>query len=172
MDAGTGIAMWSRMLRSFVASLLLASLAAPALADDVTDATAGKTPALPRQESRDAQLHEKKRAYLQAKLEAARDSERDTRIEGAALIASSVAIPVVTIGGALAAFAIGGAVEQPEAGMVAGVAILGAGSTLCWLSPYALLTGLTRFSDAEEVEREVSAREQLLVAHQARAVRF
>lgn len=117
-------------------------------------------------------LHEKKRAYLQAQLDAARQRESDTRVESATLLGTSVAIPVVTIAAGLAAFGAGAAIGQQEAGAAAGAFVLGVGGiTMCVMSPYTFLVGLTRVGEVEDVEREVSAREQLLVAHESR-VRF
>ena len=118
-------------------------------------------------------LHEKKRAYLQAQLDAAREREAETRVEGAALVGASVAIPFVAIAGGAAAVGTGAAIGQEEAGVAAAMFIMGSGAiTMCVLSPYALLTGLTRWSEVEDVEREVVAREQLLVAHESRPLRF
>ena len=119
-------------------------------------------------------LHEKKRAYLQAQLDAAREREAQTRVEGAALIGASVAMPFVVGAGAIGTTLAGAtAVREQNAAVIAAELVLGtAAMTACVLSPYAFLVGLTRLGEVEEVEREVVAREQLLVAHESRAVRF
>jgi hypothetical protein len=118
-------------------------------------------------------LHEKKRAYLQAQLDAARAHETATRVEGVALIGASVAMPFVIGAGALGTVVGAEAVGQRDIGVVAGGLVFGAaGFTTCLLSPYAFLVGLTRLGEVEDLEQEVVAREELLVAHEARAVRF
>lgn len=105
--------------------------------------------------------------YLQKKLDAARERERQTRVEGFAFLGSSVAIPLATMATGAAAVGAGEALGVPDVGLDAGGIILGIGTVaVCMLSPYA------RFGEAEEAKREVAACEELLITHETHDLRF
>lgn len=119
---------------------------------------------------RAAELRALKRAWLARKLDESRAHARDHAVEGTAVVATSLLVPIASIGAAVGVASVAAQMQGDGAKLVSGAAIglvlVGFGSILAL--PVVLAGGLVRVGEVEELEHEVDLRAAQLASFDAK----